>query len=650
MKLTAALRFALILIGLAAASQANAVCSSPAGIAGDIAYSSNINAPVYCDGTTWTSMSGGVGSGGGGTATPAGSTNDIQFNTSGALAADTGNFTYSSGLLTTPRISSTLAQFTSVSLTTGGTNWGYLGAGASYLPNLSSNLVSSTFISSTITQVSGTSLTCTTALKGSIRYSNTSNTLEYCNSTAWVSAGPSDTQVPAFSVHKNGTDQTVTSNVTAALTWSTEAFDTNNNFASNAFTPTIPGKYLLTLSVKCLNTTDYCIGFINKNGSTLTDSRNRYTGGDRTAVSTILVDANGTTDSFTASVYMTGTTVQGAAIATHFSGFMIGGGGSGSGGGTATPAGSTADVQFNTAGALAADTGNFIYASGLLTAPRISTTQISATNVSVTGIIQVSGSAVSCSAGTKGSIRYSNTSNTLEYCNSTAWVSAGPSGTAVPAFSVNKGGTAQTGLANGGYTTLSWSTESYDTNNNFANDRFTPTTPGKYLVTLGVRCLSTTSSYVPAITKNGSVYAQVSNVGGTDIAAQVTSIIDMNGTTDYLESRVYSGGGSASGATADAFFQGLLISMAGGGSTGSSATPAGISGSIQFNSAGALAGRSDIIIDPSGSVGIGTGAPKAALDVSGTVKMAGTGAEACVSNTLGTFRFNPINGVPQICR
>ena len=57
---------------------------------------------------------------------------------------------------------------------------------------------------------------------------------------------------------------------------------------------------------------------------------------------------------------------------------------------------------------------------------------------------------------------------------------------------------------------------------------------------------------------------------------------------------------------------------------------------------------SDIIIDPSGSVGIGTGTPKDALDISGTVKMAGTGAEACVSGTVGTFRFNPINGVPQI--
>jgi hypothetical protein len=137
----------------------------------------------------------------------------------------------------------------------------------------------------------------------------------------------------------------------------------------------------------------------------------------------------------------------------------------------------------------------------------------------------------------------------------------------------------------------------------------------------------------------------------SDNIAVVTAIVDANGTSDYFElwgSRA--AGDVAPGATLTNF-QGILINMGGVGvGSGGSVTPAGISGSIQFNSAGALAGRSDIIVDPSGSVGIGTGAPKAALDVSGTVRMAGTGAEACVSNTLGTFRFNPVTGVPQICR
>ncbi len=97
-----------------------------------------------------------------------------------------------------------------------------------------------------VIQVSGSALTCSSAIKGAMRYSDTSSTLEYCNSTAWTSLGPSATNVPAFHVDKNGTNQTVTAGVAAKMTWSTERFDTNSNFASDRFTATIPGVYLFT--------------------------------------------------------------------------------------------------------------------------------------------------------------------------------------------------------------------------------------------------------------------------------------------------------------------------------------------------------------------------------------------------------------------
>jgi len=67
-------------------------------------------------------------------------------------------------------------------------------------------------------------------------------------------------------------------------------------------------------------------------------------------------------------------------------------------GGGATPAGSSADVQFNSSGALAADTGNFTYSSGLLKAPNISTTAITASGVGNFGTINSSG------LGTLGSL------------------------------------------------------------------------------------------------------------------------------------------------------------------------------------------------------------------------------------------------------
>jgi hypothetical protein len=48
-------------------------------------------------------------------------------------------------------------------------------------------------------------------------------------------------------------------------------------------------------------------------------------------------------------------------------------------GGSTSPAGSTGDVQYNAGGAFSADSGNFTYASGLLSAPSISATNISGT-------------------------------------------------------------------------------------------------------------------------------------------------------------------------------------------------------------------------------------------------------------------------------
>ena len=49
-------------------------------------------------------------------------------------------------------------------------------------------------------------------------------------------------------------------------------------------------------------------------------------------------------------------------------------------------------------------------------------------------------------------------------------------------------------------------------------------------------------------------------------------------------------------------------------------------------------------------VGIGTTEPSATLDVSGTVKIAGTGAESCTMGTLGQIRLNPTSGKFEVCR
>lgn len=47
---------------------------------------------------------------------------------------------------------------------------------------------------------------------------------------------------PAFSVYSNA-DQATTTNVWTKITFQVEEFDTNNNFASSRFTPTVSGYY-----------------------------------------------------------------------------------------------------------------------------------------------------------------------------------------------------------------------------------------------------------------------------------------------------------------------------------------------------------------------------------------------------------------------
>jgi hypothetical protein len=96
--------------------------------------------------------------------------------------------------------------------------------------------------------------------------------------------------------------------------------------------------------------------------------------------------------------------------------------------------------------------------------------------------------------------------------------------------------------------------EEYDTNNNFANSRFTPTVPGYYQLNATVRLdgsYSTGESMI-VIWKNGSEHKRGWNASGSNWAASfgsmsVNSLVYANGTTDYFEIYVQqtSGGGSS---------------------------------------------------------------------------------------------------------
>src|SRR5207248_9143847 len=73
---------------------------------------------------------------------------------------------------------------------------------------------------------------------------------------AVAQGGTGVSAVPSFFVHKNGTSQTgIIPNTLTKMTGSTETYDTHNDFASDKFTPTVAGKYLLICNILWDNTT-----------------------------------------------------------------------------------------------------------------------------------------------------------------------------------------------------------------------------------------------------------------------------------------------------------------------------------------------------------------------------------------------------------
>lgn len=109
-----------------------------------------------------------------------------------------------------------------------------------------------------------------------------------------------------------------------------------------------------------------------------------------------------------------------------------------------------------------------------------------------------------------------------------------------PAFSATRS-SAQTPTG-GVWTKVQFSTEEYDTANCYdptTNYRFTPNVAGYYLITASIET-NASSLMGTAIYKNGSAYRRAwSSNPGTAASAVISTILYMNGTTDYVESYVY---------------------------------------------------------------------------------------------------------------
>lgn len=140
--------------------------------------------------------------------------------------------------------------------------------------------------------------------------------------------------IPAFSAYKAST-QSVPHATWTKVTFETEEFDTNNNFASSTFTPTIAGYYQVNAvaEVAGLSVTGVTSLMVYKNGTYYMRGASLWSPASGTTApsASALVYCNGTTDYIDIYLYITNnsasTNVYGSAAAgiyaTKFQGFLV---------------------------------------------------------------------------------------------------------------------------------------------------------------------------------------------------------------------------------------------------------------------------------------------------------------------------------------
>ena len=107
-------------------------------------------------------------------------------------------------------------------------------------------------------------------------------------------------------------------------------------------------------------------------------------------------------------------------------------------------------------------------------------------------------------------------------------------------------------ISNGTWTKITlWDTEIHNIGGQFSlsNDRFTPTVAGKYLFYCQIPYEGTLNGYL-ALSMNGATLStnlpdtQMTVIWNNTNMMSIQGIFDMNGSTDYMETRTYQGAGS----------------------------------------------------------------------------------------------------------
>ena len=159
---------------------------------------------------------------------------------------------------------------------------------------------------------------------------------------------------------------------------------------------------------------------------------------------------------------------------------------------------------------------------------------------------------------TSGLVMSSDLSGNLQFQNNGVNL---PMGGVAPAFSAYQ--LASSTITNNTASKILFNTEIFDTNNNFASSRFTPTVAGYYQINATVTWNSGIGTNIIYIFKNGAEIARGSRVAiavPDFVGLPVSSLIYLNGSTDYVEIYAFTTGGTVSTETGfSTIFSGSLV-------------------------------------------------------------------------------------------
>jgi hypothetical protein len=104
-----------------------------------------------------------------------------------------------------------------------------------------------------------------------------------------------------------------------------------------------------------------------------------------------------------------------------------------------------------------------------------------------------------------------------------------------PAFSAYQPSASVQSITNSVWTKINFQSEEFDTNNNFASSRFTPTVAGYYQLGSVINCNFGSTQALVSFYKNGSEFLRGINIQTGTAGGGCFGLMYLNGSTDYVE-------------------------------------------------------------------------------------------------------------------